>query len=177
MLPGARLRLVDTKTTSMGLGYVVLTVARAAEQGATLEECQALAERASTHTGLLFMVDTLKYLHLGGRIGGGARFLGTALNLKPILELRDGKIEAVERVRTKSKALERLLDLAEERIGGRKPVHLATLHAKAEAEATELLSLAKARFGAVESILSEVSPTVGTHTGPGTVGIAFMAGM
>jgi len=177
MLPGARLELVDTCSASMGLGYIALTAARAAEQGASLAECKALAERAIQHTGILFMVDTLKYLHMGGRIGGGARFLGTALNLKPILELRDGRIEATERVRTKNKAMERLVEIAEARIGGRRPVRVATLHANAEEDAKRILADASERFQSIESILSEVSPTVGTHTGPGTVGLAFMAGM
>jgi len=177
MLPGARLEVVDTCTTAMGLGFIALAVARAAEEGASLAECKSLAERAIATTGIFFMVDTLKYLHMGGRIGGGARFLATTLDLKPILEVRDGRIEAAERVRTKSKALQRLLELTENRIGNRKPVRIATLHAKAESEAITLLDQAKDRFQAIESVLSEVSPTVGTHAGPGTVGIAFMAGL
>ncbi len=131
MLNSNRIAIVDSTSTSMALGFQTLLVARAAEQGASLEECKTLAERSRDHIGLLFVVDTLKYLHLGGRIGGGARFLGTALNLKPILEVVNGRIEAIERVRTKRKAVDRILDLVEQRIGGRKPLYLAALHAKA----------------------------------------------
>lgn len=177
MLPGAAIEIVDSKTTAMALGYQVLTVARAAESGASLAECKALAEKATEHVGVVFAVDTLEFLHRGGRIGGGTRFLGTVLNMKPILEVTGGRVEGIERVRTRSKSLNRLVDIIEERIGGRKPVRLATLHANSPEDARTLLDMANNRLNAVESIISEVSPVVGNHTGPGTVGLAFMAGM
>jgi DegV family protein with EDD domain len=174
--PAGRVVVVDSFATSMTLGYQALEVARAAQAGASLSECEDLALRLRTHGGTLFVVDTLKYLHLGGRIGGAARFLGTALDLKPILELTGGRIEAIERVRNKRKAIDRLLDIAEQRIAGRTPLHLATLHARAYNEATELLERAKQRFHPVESYVTEVSPVVGVHAGPGVVGLAFLAG-
>jgi DegV family protein with EDD domain len=175
--PGAPIEIVNSYSTAMALGFQVLSVARAAKEGASLADCKALAEKASQHTGVIFAVDSLEYLHRGGRIGSASRFLGTALNIKPILELVDGRVEAVERVRTRQKSLERLLDLAAERIGDRQPVHLAILHAAAPEDAQMLLELGSKRFNAVEHIFSEVSPVVGNHTGPGTVGLAFMAGM
>ncbi len=177
MLPSAPIEIMDSYTTAMALGFQVLEVAKAAEQGASLAECVRLAEEARKHTGVVFAVDTLEFLHRGGRIGGATRFLGSALNIKPILEVVGGRVEAIERVRTRSKSLDRLLELAEERIGGRKPVHLASLHTNVPEDAQMLLERAKARIEAVEAISSEVSPVVGTHAGPGTVGIAFMAGM
>jgi DegV family protein with EDD domain len=124
-----------------------------------------------------FAVDTLEFLHRGGRIGGAARFIGTALNMKPVLALRDGRVEAVERIRTKGRALERVVELVEEQTRGKTPVRLATLHANALEDAQSVLEKATQRVGAVESILTEVSPVVGTHAGPGTVGLAYMAGM
>lgn len=175
--PGAHIEIVDSYATAMALGFQVLDVARAAQQGADLNECKVLAEKAREHTGVVFAVDTLEFLHRGGRIGGGKRFLGTALNVKPILELRDGRVEGIEQVRTRKKSLLRLLDLTEERIAGRQPIRLATLHANAEEEARELLHKANERFDTIESIFSEVSPVVGTQAGPGTIGVAFMAGM
>ena len=178
MLPSdAPVRIVDSQSVAMALGFQVLTVARAVEQGATLDEATKLAEKCISHTGVVFAVETLEFLHRGGRIGGGKRFLGTALNIKPILALDDGRIEAVEQVRTRSKSLARLVELTEKRIGGRTPVHLAALHANAEEEAKTVLQEAVARFNPVETIMSEVSPVVGTHAGPGTVGLVFMAGM
>ena len=180
MFPGANIEIFDSLSTGMGLGFMALTIARAAAQGASLAECHALAERAIHHTGVLFLVDTLEFLHRGGRIGGAAAFLGTMLNMKPILELRNGKIEAVERVRTMGKAVDRLIDLAENRIAKRTPVRLATLHANSYENAQLLLDRARERFhvsDVSETILTEVSPVIGTHTGPGALGLCFMAGM
>jgi DegV family protein with EDD domain len=129
MVPNATIEIVDSKTTAMAMGFLVLAAARALADGASLLEAKALAEKARDHVGIVLAVETLEYLHRGGRIGGGARFLGTALNLKPILEVTGGRIEAVERVRTRSKSLARVAELIEERVGGRTPVRLATLHA------------------------------------------------
>ena len=174
---GAPIEIVDSQSTAMALGFQVLSVARALEQGADLTDAVALAHKATAHTGVVLTVDTLEFLHRGGRIGGGSRFLGTLLNFKPILELRDGRIEAVERVRTRGKSLSRLVDLVEAQIGGRTPVRLAALHANAEADARGVLEEACSRLKVEESLLSIVSPVVGTHAGPGTVGLAYMAGL
>jgi DegV family protein with EDD domain len=175
--PGAPIEIVDSETTAMAMGFIVLAAAEADAQGASLAECKSLAERARQNVGVFFTVDTLEFLHRGGRIGGASRLLGSALNIKPILELTDGRVEAIERVRTRSKSIDRMIELVEQRIGGRRPVRLAVLHANAEAEARSTLELANRRIGAVETIFSEVSPVVGTHAGPGTVGLAFMAGV
>jgi DegV family protein with EDD domain len=175
--PGAPLEIVESNSTSMALGFQVLAAAKAAVQGASMAECKAVAEQARDHTGVVFAVNTLEFLHRGGRIGGGSRYLGTALNIKPILEVTGGKIEAVERVRTRKKSLMRLVELVEERVNGQTPVRLAVLHANVAEEAKELLAVASNRIQADESIYSEVSPVIGTHAGPGTVGLAYMAGM
>jgi DegV family protein with EDD domain len=102
-----KVAIVDSLTTAMAMGFIALTAARAAQEGASLQECQKLAEAAREHTGVYFVVDTLEFLHRGGRIGGAQRFLGTLLNMKPVLTLEGGRVEAVERVRTKGKAIER----------------------------------------------------------------------
>lgn len=175
--PDAPIEIVDSKSVAMALGFQALVVARAAQEGASLAECKAMAEEAISHIGVVFTVNTLEYLHRGGRIGGGTRFLGTALNIKPILEVRDGAIEAVERIRTRKKSLNRVVELIEERIGGRKPVRLASLHANAPEEARFLLDQASARLDPVETVFTVLSPVVGTHAGPGTLGLTFMAGM
>jgi len=178
--PSARIALIDSQSTAMSMGFQVLTAARAAAQEATLKECVALAEEAGKNIGVLFVVSTLEFLRRGGRIGGAAAFLGTALNLKPILELRDGRIEPVERVRTMGKVVDRLLDLYEERIGTRRPIHIASLHANAPAEGQQLLERARQRFAegdVLETVLTEISPVLGAHTGPGTIGLAYLAGL
>ncbi len=172
-----KVTLIDSNSTAMAMGFQILAGARAAEQGASLVDCKALVEKAREHTGVYFAVDTLEFLHRGGRIGGAQRFIGSALNLKPILALKDGRVEAEDRVRTKSKALERVLELVSENVKGKSNIHIATLHANAEQEARDLLEKASKEFNAVESVLSSVSPVVGTHAGPGTVGLAYMAGI
>jgi len=171
---GDNIFLVDSNTTSMAMGYTLLAAARAAEQGADIKECVALAEKARDHVGVYFVVETLEFLHRGGRIGGATRFIGSALNLKPILALKDGRVEAEDRVRTKSKALERVLEMVGEQVRGKPNIRVATVHANAEEEAQALLERAARELNAVESILSPVSPVVGVHAGPGTVGLAFM---
>ena len=174
--PGKPIELIDTKLVSMALSFMVLTVARAAEKGADLVSCKHAAMEAYPKIGVYFTVETLKYLAAGGRIGGAKKFLGTALDIKPVLAIVDGKIEPVASVRTKRKAMEKMLDLVEKDAAGRQPVKVSVFHANVPEEAQEFLDKAAKRFGAVESILSEVSPAVGSHTGPGTISIAYMAG-
>lgn len=177
MLPNNNIEVIDSLTGSMGAGWPILSAARAAEKGASLAECKSIAKKALYHVGILLMLDTLEYLHRGGRIGGAQRFLGNALNLKPILEVVEGSFIGLERVRTRQKALKRLVELLVERIGGKVPVHLAVLHANAPQLVDQLHDEAAARVHPVESILADVSPAVGVHLGPGTVGFAFMAGI
>lgn len=177
MLPDSPVEYYDSRTTAMAMGFQVLGAARMAKEGATRDEIRSYLDIAREHVGVVFAVDTLEFLHRGGRIGGGARFLATALNIKPILEVTGGRVEAVERIRTRKKSLERLLEIIEERTAGKQPVRLATLHANARAEACDLIARANGHLNAVETIISEVSPVVGTHAGPGTVGLAYMAGM
>lgn len=172
-----RVEIMDSNATSMALGLQVLAVARAAADGASAEECKALAKKARNSTGIYFVVDTLEFLHRGGRIGGAQRLLGTALNLKPILALQDGKVEAMERIRTKTKAVERLIEIIAEQTAGKSPVRLASLHANAPVEGREMLERAVKIINPVEAIFSDLSPVVGSHTGPGTLGLAYMVGL
>jgi DegV family protein with EDD domain len=177
MVPDAKIMLVNSQTTAMELGFHVLEAARAAAGGATLAECKAIAEAAQEKSGVLFVVDTLEFLHRGGRIGGASRLVGTALQLKPVLEVRDGRVEPIENVRTKKKAHKRLIELVLERIKNKEgEVRVASLHANASDDAKALLEEISEKTGAVETVFSEVSPVVGTHCGPGTVGIAYIVG-
>jgi DegV family protein with EDD domain len=179
MLPNAanRIALVDSLSSAMAMGFHVLTAARAAQAGANLAECQRLAEEAQKHTGVYFVVDTLEFLHRGGRIGGAQALLGSALNIKPVLTLVEGRIETADKVRTKGKAFDRMIELVVEGVAGRTPVRLATLHANAAADAQQVLDKTSALLNPVEKVLTSVSPVIGAHTGPGTVGLAYMAGM
>ncbi len=122
MLPGMaeKISILDSTSVAMGMGFHVLAAARASQGGESLEECRKLAEEARKHTGVFFTVETLEFLRRGGRIGGAAALLGTMLNVKPVLELREGRIEPIEKVRTKRKATERMLELVIEKIGGKR---------------------------------------------------------
>ncbi|MGH2521102.1 MAG: DegV family protein [Anaerolineales bacterium] len=177
MLPDKRIELIDSNATAMALGFAVLAAARAAAEGQALEQVAEAARKTLPCIGLIFTVETLEYLRRGGRIGGAQAFLGGVLDMKPILELREGRVEPVERVRTKKKAVQRVLEIVGEKVKGKAPVRLATIHAAAPQEAAALLETAKAQLGAVEAILAEASPTVATHAGPGTVGLAYCAGV
>ena len=165
---------IDSETTAMAMGFMVLHVARAAMEGASLAECKKLAEASRAHVGVYLTVDTLEFLHRGGRIGGAQRFLGTALNLKPVLTVDAGRVEAVERVRTRGKALDRVVELVVEKCNGKSPVRIATLHADSEPDAKIMLDKITPLLNPVESVFAAVSPAVGANTGPGTVGLAYM---
>ena len=171
---GDKVSLVDSQSTAMALGFQVLAAARSLEAGASLKETVALAEKAHSRTGLFFAVDTLEFLHRGGRIGGAQRFIGSVLNLKPILELRNGLVDGIERIRNKNKAHDRILELVAEKTKGKSNIRIASLHANAAEDAKVLLARAVKELNPMETIFTEVSPVVGTHTGPGTVGLAFM---
>jgi DegV family protein with EDD domain len=173
LVPKAQVEIVDSYAASMAMGFQVLAAARAAESGMGFADVVAVAHDAVKKTGVVFVVDTLEFLHRGGRIGGATKLLGTALNLKPVLELADGRLEPVEKIRTKTKAVARMLDIVEERTKGKANLRLATIHAAARDEAQVLLDEAVARLKPVEAFVVEASPVVGTHAGPGTVGLAY----
>jgi len=176
-LPGSNIVVLDSLSSGMGLGWAAITAARAAKGGADLDACRVIAEKALEHIGVVGTVNTLKYLHRSGRIGGASRFLGSALDLKPVLELRDGLIDGVDRVRTRRKAIARMLDLLEERIAGRSPVRLAVMHANDPDTADRLLELVSDRFEPVETAVSIFSPILGAAFGEGTVGVCYIAGI
>jgi DegV family protein with EDD domain len=173
LLPDLRIEVVDSRSTSMGLGFQVMAAAEAAQAGASVEEVLAAAARVRERLYILFMVDTLEFLHRGGRIGGGKRFLGTALQIKPILGL-DGVIEGVEQVRTKKKALARMLEIMQERAKNSSVFRAAVVHANALEEAQALAENVRDLLKPEELYLAEVSPVIGTHTGPGTLGICIV---
>lgn len=172
-----RIGLVDSLWTTMAMGWPVLTAARAAQAGESLFECQKIAENACQNSGVLFVVETLEFMRRGGRIGGAQALLGTVLNIKPVLEMRDGRIEAVEKVRTKQKAIQHMLDVVAERLRGKTHIRLAVTHSNSEAEAAALLETARTRLDPIETFSCPLSPVIGTHTGPGTVALNYMTGI
>jgi DegV family protein with EDD domain len=174
-LPELDIRIVDSLSVSMGLGFAALVAARAAAAGESPEEVVAAAERVRDGMNLLFTVDTLEYLHRGGRIGGAKWLLGTALNIKPLLHFVDGTIEPLAQVRTKRKVIARMLDVAEERLGGKRMAEASVVDANSPDEGDAIAEQAKRRFGLPTVYRTTFSPAIGTHGGPGTVGIGFYA--
>ncbi len=166
--------VVDSGSVSMGLGWQALAAARARDEGATAEEIIAAAEAVRNNLHVIFTVETLEYLHRGGRIGAAAKLLGTAFQLKPLLFIRPelGMIEPLERVRSRKRSLSRLLEYTLEQVDTNRPLHAAVLQAMAAPEADALVDELRSRVSPVELVKANVTPVVGTHAGPGVVGIA-----
>jgi DegV family protein with EDD domain len=174
MLPDAPIRVVDSLSTAVGLKLMVEAAARAIASGATAEEVVAKIEEMRKNTYFLFVVDTLEYLAKGGRIGNAKAFLGTLLKVKPILILKDGAIEPLEQVRSKRKAQARMLDLIEERVSSRNgaEIHIGLAHALVSDDAHVLAQELSVRLGGIPVTVNDLGPVIGTHTGPGVVGVA-----
>ncbi|MEX2289533.1 MAG: DegV family protein [Mycobacteriales bacterium] len=168
---GIEVRVVDSLSIAMGLGFSVLAAARAAQGGAGVDEVEASARRTAGRTDTLFYVDTLEHLRRGGRIGAAAALLGTALSVKPLLHVSGGRIAPLEKVRTASKALARLEELAVGRAGPG-PVDLAVHHLAAADKAAALADRLRARIPQVGELhVSQVGAVVGAHVGPGLLGV------
>jgi len=175
MLPGAHIHVVDSRFISAPQAMMVVEAARMAAAGQSTEAILARLDQFIAGSRIYFVVDTLEYLQKGGRIGKAAALLGTALQMKPILMLQDGIVEAKERIRTKNKAILRLRELAVEETAGRSCRYLGILHAAALEEARQLEDELVSQLMPAETIMDEVGPVIATHTGPGVVGVAFYA--
>ncbi|MFF9524582.1 DegV family protein [Streptomyces achromogenes] len=163
-------QVVDTGVVAMALGFCALTAAEAAESGGTVDEAVTAAEKRAAGTSAVFYVDTLDYLRRGGRIGAAQKLLGSALAVKPLLQLQDGRIELLEKVRTASKAIARLEELTVERAGNAE-VDIAVHHLAAADGAAALADRLRARVpGLADLHVSEVGAVIGAHTGPGLLG-------
>jgi len=168
------IQVINCHSAAMGQGFVVMEAARAAEEGSDLETVIARAKEVASKMHLLATIDSLEYLHRGGRIGGAATLLGTVLQIKPILYVADGHVDVFARPRTKSKAVQIMLrHMAEE--AGPHPLHVAILHADALEEAEKLRQTIAHRFDCHELYVTELTPVMGAHTGPGVLGVAFYA--
>ena len=165
--------VVDTRNVSMGETLIVLAAAEAAEQGASAAEVVELAESLIPRTTLLFAVDTLEYLHRGGRIGTASKFIGTALSIKPVLHIDDGHVAPLERIRTKKRALARLVELVEQNTEPGRPLTVAVGQGQAEEEARWITEELRTRLLLQAVYQIEVGATIGTHAGPGVVGVGF----
>jgi len=178
--PDIRFELVDSMTGAMAMGFQVLAAAKGAVKGATLDECKNLVLKARDCTNTYFIPGTLEFLHRGGRIGGAAAFFGSMLQIKPILVTRNGYIDAFERVRTMKKAVNRVVEVIEKSIAEETPIRIAALYSDIPELAEDILDRVVNKLGTdkvTDAFITGISPVLGTHIGPGSVGIAYMAGM
>lgn len=167
------IEIIDTHAVSMMEGFIVLAAAQAASEECDLREVSAAARSMLGKTHVYFVVDTFEYLHRGGRIGAAARLLGTTLNFKPVLEIRDGIAHPAAQVRTKRKALVKVIQLLQEQSSSDQEVHMAVVNVAAAQEAALFHQQLVENFNPVEILMTDCSPVLGAHVGPGTVGVAF----
>jgi DegV family protein with EDD domain len=168
--PHGAVRVVDSRSTAMALGYAVLAAATRAAEGAPAAEVQGAATAVVDRTRTMFSVDTLEYLRRGGRIGTAAALLATSLSVKPLLQMVEGQIVPLEKVRTSSRAMARLVELTVQAAGtGRADaaVHHLAVPDRADAVAASLRS-ALPRLG--ECRVAELGAVIGAHLGPGVLG-------
>jgi len=164
-------RVVDTRMVAMALGYCVLTAAETALAGGTADEVVVAAEKRAAATAGFFYVDTLEYLRRGGRIGAARALLGSALAVKPLLHLEDGRIQPLEKVRTSSRAIARLEEIAIQQAGTAE-VDVTVHHLAAAERAEAIAERLRARIpGLRELYVGEVGPVIGAHVGPGMLAV------
>ena len=168
----APVHVIDTDSVSLGLGMIAIAAAKAAAEGQDAQSVIRLVEQIKQNINIYFTVSTLEYLHKGGRIGGATALLGSAMDIKPILYVYNGRIEPCERQRTRKRSVARLLEIMKEKVGD-EPVHVAVLHGNTPDEARDLEQQIRERFHCVEVMTSEMGPVIGVHAGPGTLGVVF----
>ncbi|HEY1330331.1 MAG TPA: DegV family protein [Actinomycetota bacterium] len=165
-------RVVDSGSASMAQGFVALSAARTLAAGGSPEAAEARARETAERVRLIATVDTFDYLRRSGRVSSLQAYAATVLDIKPVFAFRRGEPFALARPRTRRRAVDRVVEAALADIGGR-PVHLATMHAAAPAEARALADRIAAATDVVEQVVVEVTPVIGAHTGPGLLGAAF----
>ncbi|MCD6401152.1 MAG: DegV family protein [Anaerolineales bacterium] len=173
--PDREITVIDTKSLTMGQGFMVLEAAQMRDKDATREEILAAAEAIRDRTHLFFALPTLKYLAMSGRVGQLTAGMATILNIKPILTVRDGKLDMLERVRTKRKSWARVVELCEQTLDGGEIEQMAMIHVNAPNEARELEALIRDKMLCPEtSYLLDLTPGLSVHGGNGLAGIAFV---
>jgi len=172
-MPGISIEILDCGTAAAAQGLVVLEAARAAARGKNLDEVMAVARSIMQRVNLLATLDTLNFLVKGGRVPKAAALATSFLQIKPIFTVTDGEAKPVTNARTMPGALNQLLKMMRARTAAGKPLHVAVMHADALDRATKLAGDIAHKFICQELFITEFTPVMGVHTGPGVVGVAF----
>jgi DegV family protein with EDD domain len=172
-LPNLRIEVLDTLNVSMCQGWMVIEAARAALEGKSLPDVVGVVKRLMPITRMIQTADTLKYLYMGGRIGKAKHLAGSLLRIKPLIGMEDGVIVPLGTARSRSKAYEMMAYMVESTVGQMGKIKIAYVHAAAQEETDKIRGLMEERLTCVESVVAELSPALGVHTGPGTVGLCY----
>jgi len=168
-----RISVIDTMSLSFGAGLSVLKAARMAEQGHERKTIVRALEKTASKIDHLFTVDTVEFLQKGGRINPGKALVANLLNIKPILTLKDGLVDPLDKVRGSKRVMDKMLELAVERGGSFSDKTVGISHADAPERAEELYLKVKKELKPAEILISEIGCTIGTHTGPGTLAMFY----
>ena len=169
----ARIEVVDTRSLAGGIALIATACSRLREKGGTFEDAVALAKRMAGTVHLYAAADMLEYLRRSGRVSGGAALFGTLLSVKPILEVKDGVVHPVDKVRTRDKAVARLKELIQHRTRAGAKIHACVLHTNDIERAKTLGAWVQEQYRCVEYYLAEAGPVIGARTGPGVIGLCW----
>jgi len=173
MVSDVPIEVIDTRTAMMAQGFIVLAAAKVAAAGGSLQQVVKTAQDMLPRVHIIWAMDTLEYLRRGGRVSMPQAILASWLNVKPITGLVEGKVAPLARVRSRPKAQAKLIEMMAERANDKTPLHVAVMHGDVPEEAEKLKKMVAGRFQCAEFLTSEITPVIGTHTGPGTLGLAF----
>ncbi len=176
VLPNVAVEVLDSQTAAAAQGFVVLAAAKVTAMGKGITEVINAAKNVMGHVHLLAIVDTLQYLARGGRVPKVVAWAGSLLNIKPIITLKDGEAYPASRARTYLGAMKRMMEMMKNRVDKGLPLHVAVMHAAEPEKAAELKNRISSSFDCAELMVTEFTPVMGAHTGPGLVGVAFYNG-
>lgn len=172
--PELQIEVIDSLNVAMCQGWLAMEAARDALAGASLADVLEKIRSLIPNARMIQTADTLRYLYMGGRIGKATELLGSILNIKPLIGMRDGVIVALGKARSREKAYRAMVDFVEQAVESLGPIRVAFMHAAAKNEALHLRELVQERIDTVEACIAELSPALGVHSGPGTTGLCLI---